>query len=276
MKNDDYKKQYIIVAGSLWTDRVKRCYEDEQQFDWRDHLKLDATVESIFLHIEPELKKDYTMTVAGHSLGAVVGAQLGLFLQQKQMKVARVVAFGLPNMMTEKTAAPFKSLNLVRVVDGLDPVEFLFPGHIHVGKQVTVLSKNYFCFENKFPELGAGPAESTSAPTTPKLSKKDSSDKLGKDASPRRDSKDSSREKDKDKKKDKDGMVASSSSAKLQTTTKRAASTGSDDGSTSGLKKKKGQLDTRPHLIDSYLKRLKPKLKGPTENVDPKDIPTHR
>jgi pimeloyl-ACP methyl ester carboxylesterase len=102
MRNDDYKKQYVVVVGNLWTDRVKRSYEDEQPFDWREHIRLDATVDSIYMHIEPELKKEYTVTVAGHSAGAAIGAQFGLLLHQKQMKVAKIVAFGLPNIMTEK------------------------------------------------------------------------------------------------------------------------------------------------------------------------------
>jgi hypothetical protein len=142
----------------------------------------------------------------------------------------------------------------------MDPVDAIFPGNIHVGKQVIVLSKNYFCFENKFPELLA-------SSDSPKLSKSGSTEKLSKNA------KDSPREKDKDKdkKKDKDSLVVNP--AAPRSAAKRQGSTGAEDVA---KLKKKGQLDTRPHLIDSYLKRLKPKLKGPTENVAPKDILIYR
>lgn len=152
--------------------------------------------------------------------------------------------------MNEKTAAVYRSLCIVRVVDAHDPVDQLFIGNSFLNRQVVLLKQDYFCFQNLLPadpsegEERSSVSSSSSTgtpPGSPKGSRKGSDKKSSSSKSKDNDSEGEStpRKKDKDKGKHADA--------------------------------KKPPPDLKLHSIDYYLKRLKPKIKGPVQNVDPKD-----
>jgi hypothetical protein len=40
MRNDDLKRQHIIVVNNLFnSERIKKCWEDNQPFDWKDYFR---------------------------------------------------------------------------------------------------------------------------------------------------------------------------------------------------------------------------------------------
>jgi hypothetical protein len=219
--------------------------------------------------LESYLKKNYATQVVGHSLGALaavfvaqqmqtlkIGALLSkpTFLYRSSAHtfsflsaapVSKVITFGMPNFMTEKTAAVYRSLCIVRVVDTHDPVDQLFIGSSFLNRQVTLLKQDYFCFQNLLPadesdatSSASGSSSSAASTATPPGSPK--SARKGSDKSSKKDSEADSSSKKKDK--GKSGEV------------------------------KRPPPDLKSHMIDYYLKRLKPKIKGPVQNVDIKDV----
>lgn len=241
IKDDACKKQHLILVGNLWTEQVKK-HELDENFDWKDHFKIDQTVEAILDIVEDYMHKDYILQLTGHSLGAILAIFMGKTFQQNGFKIIKVVTFGQPNIMLRNDYQNFKTLNILRIIDIMDPVDSFFAGRVHIGRQVTILNKNFFCYENKVEKslstsTSSVPSDSillninkpmaNSAPSSSKFSKKDS--------------KNVSIQKEllKEKRNYKPGASVEN---KLQY-----------------------------HSIEYYLKRLKLKLKTDTQHIDAKD-----
>lgn len=257
LKDDAHKRYHLILGGNLWTEKVKRAEWDEA-FDWSDHFKLPQTIDSVISIIETHLKAEYAIQLTGHSLGALVACFIGVTLTDRKLKVAKVTTFGQPNFVTDATSFLFRPLNILRIVDINDPADSFFAGHSHVGHLVTLLGKNYFCYENK---LIDGEEASSSAPAvagnftaalsagspTPATSSSATDDAVSSGHLKKKSGVSSLREKDPSWKE------------------KRNMKTGVP-------------VDTRlpAHTIDYYLKRIKMKLKGGTQYVHPSQKNQHK
>jgi len=247
LKDDANKRYHLILGGNLWTEKVKRAEWDET-FDWKDHFKLQQAVDAVMSHVEVHVKQDYAIQLTGHSLGALMACYIGLTLLERKYKIAKITTFGQPNFVTDATSSIFRPLNILRIIDVNDPADAVFAGHLHVGHLVTLLGKNLFCYENKLiDEKEAGAAAPSASPSIaaaqPVLSANDHDSPSHK----KKFGQSSLREKDpswKEKRNLKTGMP----------------------------------LDSRlpSHTIEYYLKRIKIKLKGGTQYVDPSQKSQHK
>ena len=70
------------------------------------------------------LKKDFSLSLYGHALGAALAVLFGLHLQTGGYKIEKVITFGQPKIVKEKETASYKSLPLIRVID------YNYPGTI--------------------------------------------------------------------------------------------------------------------------------------------------
>lgn len=271
LKDDAHKRHHLILGGNLWTEKVKRAEWDEA-FDWNDHFKLSQTVESVLGLIEPHLKAEYAIQLTGHSLGALLACFIAHVLAERKLKVAKVTTFGQPNFVTDATAFTFRPLNILRIVDVNDPADSVFAGHTHVGHLVTLLSKNYFSYENK---LTDSEEASSSAPSGASSSSGSSAN----------------------------GATAGNFSAALagpaSAVANSSAAASSDEMGSGHIKKKSGASSLREkdpswkekrnlktgmpvdarlpsHTIEYYLKRIKMKLKGGTQYVHPSQKHQHK
>jgi len=90
------------------------------------------------------LKKDYNTQIYGHSLGAALAVLFALHLQSEGFKIEKVVTFGQPKVVKEKEAHQYRTLPITRVVDIHDPVPYLFPGYVHTGPEILLLSDQFY------------------------------------------------------------------------------------------------------------------------------------
>jgi ankyrin repeat protein len=250
LKDDANKRYHLLLGGNLWTEKVKRAEWDET-FDWKDHFKLNQAVDAVMSHVEVHIKADYAIQLTGHSLGALVACFIGLTLVERKFKLAKITTFGQPNFITDANNALFRPLNILRVIDANDPADAVFAGHTHVGHLVTLLAKNLFCYENKLIDDSspvAAPSSSMQAASSSPNLASDHHDSPGTSSHSKKKSGQSSlREKDpswKEKRNLKTGMP----------------------------------LDSRlpSHTIEYYLKRIKIKLKGGTQYIDPSQKSQHK
>jgi cytohesin len=245
LQDDANKKYHLILGGNLWTEKVKRAEWDER-FDWKDHFKIEQTVESVLSIIEVHIKKDYAIQLTGHSLGGLIAAFIGLTLTERKWKLVKITTFAQPNFIHENMSSIFRPLNLLRIIDINDPADSVFAGHVHTGHLVTLLSKNLFCYENKLsdtPESEASPSSPSSEASVPP----------------------------------EEVALPSSGHSKKKS---NASSMREKDPSWKEKRNLKTGLpvDARlpNHTIDYYLKRLKMKLKVGTQYVEPSQKNQHK
>lgn len=242
IKDSTYKKQHLIMVGNLWTEQVKK-HEIDETFDWKEHFKVDQTIEAILDIIEDHLDRTYAVQLTGHSLGALFSVYLAHTLQQKSFKIIKVVTFAQPNFMTLKDCQSFRTIGLLRIIDILDPVDTFFAGCIHVGRQVTVLNKNFFCYENRLERSASAYGRSQSSPSS--LSQKPLTNSAPSSVSSKPSRKDL-----------KNNVNLQKEILKEKRNYKPGASVDSK---------------IQYHSIDHYLKRLKLKLKTDTQHIDAKE-----
>jgi len=123
--------------------RDPKSYQD---FDVYAHYQFQPAAKKVQNSVIDQLNKDYNTFVTGHCLGGAVATLLAFFLYRKEVKVTKVIGFGLPKIHTSKGVETVKNLPLLRVTDHFDPVPGLFPGFSHSGPEIVLLKEKFFTY----------------------------------------------------------------------------------------------------------------------------------
>jgi len=155
----DAKKQHIIAVRG--TANVENAIVDVSLKLLNDthanillHQGFAQAAESIYKEVLPTLKKDYTISTTGHSLGGAVALILAMYLDKDQHITGPVITFGQPKVTNVSGALTFKDLNVIRVVTAPDLVPLVPPMdpldinnldiYWHLGKEIVLLpNKDY-------------------------------------------------------------------------------------------------------------------------------------
>lgn len=148
-RDDKAKVQYIAIRG---TANKKNVLEDVEMRIREDlslaipvHAGFDATARTLYADMQPDLRKDYTTYITGHSLGGAIAALLAIHMIDDGYKVEKVVTFGQPKFTTKAGVDKLGFLTLVRVVDENDIVPMLPP--------TTIVNRLYGVYEHAGPEV---------------------------------------------------------------------------------------------------------------------------
>ncbi len=119
-------------------------------FRLEDHLNLHKVLPEQLRRLQGVLEPDYALVLVGHSLGGVAALRLALMLSQAGRRVNRVLTFGQPRFLTDKTvAATASALPVLRVIDSRDVVHFAYPLAQHVGAELTLLPDTAVCYSER-------------------------------------------------------------------------------------------------------------------------------
>lgn len=155
----EQKLQSISIRG---TANKANAIEDAEYIQ-TDNTRLDIFVHSGFLHstqavydaLLPQLKKDYTLRLTGHSLGAAISTLLLMFLEKDGYTLGPSINFGQPKVTNRAGGKKYNFLPLLRVVDKNDivpliPVNTLLASihgdYEHFGEEVILLDGQYFVY----------------------------------------------------------------------------------------------------------------------------------
>jgi len=144
--NDRAKTQTIVLCGAVpESSTVGNAMI--KKVDIFTTFGFDKAADQIDTTLVKFLKKDFSLSIFGHSLGAALAVLFGLHLQTGGFKIEKVITFGQPKIVKEKETAAYRLLPLTRVIDYNDPVPSLFAGYIHVGQEVVLFSDSYYTFQ---------------------------------------------------------------------------------------------------------------------------------
>lgn len=150
VRNDFNKEYNIAVRGSSneqnWIDNFRPKFVTDKEINARIHEGYrDITLE-LLDKIEPLLtEKDYSINIAGASLGGVISISLGWFLDTRGYNVDQLYNFAGPKL----TDADYSHLNVITVMNKLDAVPLLplvSPLHHyrHQGQRIVIIpNKDY-------------------------------------------------------------------------------------------------------------------------------------
>ncbi|MDY6978432.1 MAG: lipase family protein [Pseudomonadota bacterium] len=116
----------------------------------RLHRGFSTAAEKIYSEVKPLLKKDYTLSTTGHSLGGAVSLVLAMYLDLDGFSIGKVVTFGQPKVTNIAGAKKFNHLEVYRLVTPEDLVPLVPPAdtmdindidiYWHLGKEVILLA----------------------------------------------------------------------------------------------------------------------------------------
>jgi hypothetical protein len=170
VRNEAKKAQRLILAGSFLPLAP-------QSVNPIDHYKLAEAARKIVSAVDACLKKELTLELGGHGLGAAALLLVTALLKTKGYRLSQPVAFALPRMVPaswmevskqresqqERESVREVIMSLAstdapvwRVVLHDDPAAALFPGCKHAGPEVTLLPGSAFCYASN-----ASPGEKT-------------------------------------------------------------------------------------------------------------------
>lgn len=157
-RDDTARTQIITVRGTHDEKNLKEDFNFRVREDRRIkipvHSGFDADARVIYADAAPFLKKGYTTSMVGHSLGGAVVALLGLYAIEDGYEVKKITTFGQPRFTTTQGAAQLSFLPLLRVVDEYDIIPLLpavatggkFGDYEQVGPEVLLLQGPYFVY----------------------------------------------------------------------------------------------------------------------------------
>jgi hypothetical protein len=154
---NEKKRQEIWIRG---TANLKNALFDlEFRKHWNEKLGInlhegfERMALAVYADIVPHLRKDYSLVIFGHSLGAAEAVILAMLLDTDHYKVARVYASGQPRVTDVAGEKKFDRLPILRIVNEGDPVPFLPPRDVpsakdpyqHIGNALVLLDGPYYC-----------------------------------------------------------------------------------------------------------------------------------
>lgn len=153
----DHENQHqdIIIRGS---DNFKNWIENVKIFKRKDkwargvktHIGFHNLAKELVLTIKDKIKRNYTTTISGHSLGGSTAVLLGLYLEHFKFTQVNVLTFGQPRVTNKRGAKKLLSFPIKRIVHEDDIVTKLAPkavGYRHFG-QLFTLSGYKFAKDN--------------------------------------------------------------------------------------------------------------------------------
>lgn len=141
--------QTLTIRGTVNKPNVWQDAEIELVKDNRLGINLhkgfrDDAVK-IYADVKPYLKKNYSIRVTGHSLGAAIAAINAGYLHKDGFKVDRLVTFGGPKVTDKEgkkavpsSIIPTRVVHDDDVVSMLPPSGFLFGSYQHFGPEVIL------------------------------------------------------------------------------------------------------------------------------------------
>ena len=109
--------EITLINDSLLGRKIHRGFQKDAQAVWTD--------------AKPYLRKDYSIRVTGHSLGAAVAKIVGAYANADGFAVTRIVNFGQPKVTSDEATSEVLDV-LTRVIDDKDVVPMVPPpGLIH-------------------------------------------------------------------------------------------------------------------------------------------------
>jgi len=148
LTNDRIRTQTIVLCGSI-PESSTLGNAMLKKIDIFTTFGFDKAADQIDNTLVKFLKKDFTLSIYGHSLGAALAVLFGLHLHSGGYKIDKVITFGQPKIVKEKEVAAYKMLPLTRVIDYNDPVPALFVGYAHVGQEVVLFADSYYAFQKE-------------------------------------------------------------------------------------------------------------------------------
>ena len=156
-RDDKARTQIVTVRGTKGDENLREDFDVKVREDRRIkipvHSGFDADARAIYADAAPLLKKGYTTTMVGHSLGGAVATILAIYAIEDGHKVKKITTFGEPRFTTAEGAAQLSFLPLLRVVDEYDIVPLLptasngkFGDYEQVGPEVILLEGPYYVY----------------------------------------------------------------------------------------------------------------------------------
>ncbi len=152
--NDRLRHQVIAVRG---TSNLENAIVDvrfkllaDERAGIALHQGFSGAANGVFQAAGSVLKKDYSISMTGHSLGGAVAVILAMYLDVDEYSLGPIVTFGQPKVTNVSGARRFAHLDLVRVVTARDVVPLLPPldatdiGNLdvywHLGRELVLLN----------------------------------------------------------------------------------------------------------------------------------------
>jgi len=148
LTNDRAKSQSIVFSGSVPESSTAAAMANKK-IDIFTTFGFDKAADQIDNSLVKFLKKDFSLSVFGHSLGASLAILFGLHLHSSGFKIDKIVTFGQPKIVKEREVSNYSQLPLIRVIDYNDPVPSLFVGYTHVGQEIVLFADSYYSTQNE-------------------------------------------------------------------------------------------------------------------------------
>jgi predicted lipase len=142
--------QYIVIRGTSNFANVKSDILASPVFDalshiWQHKGFRDAAL-GILHKLEnayPKIQPDKQTIIVGHSLGGAIANVLGIYLDQNNFCLDRIITFGQPKITNKKGLAAYSHLPLFRVVGAGDVITCVPPKtrmftFVHGGLKIKV------------------------------------------------------------------------------------------------------------------------------------------
>ncbi|MFO8024451.1 lipase family protein [Thiohalophilus sp.] len=154
LTNDQTKHQVIAIRGTFNIANTLLNMDARLVTDphtgVRVHRGFSMAAQVIYEEVKPLLKKGYTVSTTGHSLGGAVALVLAMYLDLDGADIDKVVTFGQPKVTNVAGADKFADLGVYRLVTPEDIVPLLPPLdamdikdldiYWHLGKEVILLA----------------------------------------------------------------------------------------------------------------------------------------
>ncbi len=151
--------QTIAVRGTIdsvnWDTNMDTLGVHDKRSGILMHRGYSAAARTIYRDLKPRLRKRYTTSLTGHSLGGAVAAILATYLYDDGYALGHIYTFGQPKFTNAAGAQAYQNLPLLRVVHQNDGVA-AFPDNIknagkkyaQLGPMLNLLSGPYYIFVN--------------------------------------------------------------------------------------------------------------------------------
>jgi triacylglycerol lipase len=156
--DDKQQIQYISNRGSSNLENFVKDGEYLKTMDNKTNIYMhhgfrDSAIET-YGYILPELHKEYTTFITGHSLGGAIAVILHLYLLEDNFQIKQSVTFGQPQFTNQDGVNKYRNIPLLRVVHEKDLVPLLPPltlvssrsgSYRHLGEETILLDNSYYC-----------------------------------------------------------------------------------------------------------------------------------
>ncbi len=156
--NEALKQQIIAVRGTANIENalvdISLKLRPNSHINIALHEGFALAAEGIYQAVRPVLRRDYTISTTGHSLGGAVAVILAMFLDEDDYTLGPVVTFGQPKVTNIRGALRFQHLDITRFVTPRDFVPLVPPVDIvdikdpdiywHLGKEIVLLEGDDF------------------------------------------------------------------------------------------------------------------------------------